>query len=74
MQEIMLMTSLFAAGVGAGALISYARDRKMLCLYGHLVEDLSSMIPHGEPDPAQAAAARNSDMPSGANAQQQRAS
>jgi len=39
-----------------------------------MVEDLSSMIPHGEPDPAQAAAARNSDMPSGANAQQQRAS
>jgi hypothetical protein len=74
MEEIMLMTSLFAAGVGTGAVLRYARDRKLLCLYGHLVEDLSRMIPHGEPDPAQAAAARNSDMPSGATAQQKRAS
>jgi hypothetical protein len=74
MEEIMLMTSLFVTGAGAGALLSYAHDRKLLHLYGHLVEDLSSMIPKGEPDSAQAAAARNSDMPSGANAQQQRAS
>ena len=65
----MLMTGFFMAGAGAGALLSYARDRNLLRLYGHLVEDLSGMIPHrpDSPEPP-AVAARVADMPSTADA------
>ena len=51
MEEVVLMTGLFVAGAGAGALLSYARDRNLLRLYGHLVHDLSSMIPHDDQGP-----------------------
>jgi hypothetical protein len=58
MEEALWMTGMFVAGAGAGALLSYAHDRNLLDLYGHLVEDLSRMIRHGAPDqpdgPAQA--------------------
>lgn len=66
MEEVLLMTGLFVAGAGAGAMISYARDRNLLRLYGHMVNDLSAMIPHpvpGGPEP-QATAAPIPQMPS----------
>ena len=50
MEEVLLMTGLFVAGAGAGAIISYARDRNLLRLYGHMVSDLSAMIPHPGPE------------------------
>jgi hypothetical protein len=59
MEEAILMTGLFVAGAGAGALISYAHDRSLLGLYGHLVEDLSRMVPRpiaDRPEPPAAAA------------------
>jgi hypothetical protein len=76
MEEVVLMTGLFVAGAGAGALLSYARDRNLLRLYGHLVHDLSSMIPHddqGPPEPP-AAAARFAEMPPIVEAQRKAAS
>jgi hypothetical protein len=58
MEEVLLMAGLFVAGAGAGAMISYARDRNLLRLYGHMVHDLSAMIPHaGPPGPEPPAAA-----------------
>ncbi len=51
MEELLLMTGLFAAGAGVGAVCSYARDRNLLRLYSNLVQDLSSMVPHSEPTP-----------------------
>ena len=50
MEEVLLMTGIFVAGAGAGAMISYARDRELLRLYGHMVHDLSAMIPHPDPE------------------------
>lgn len=46
MEDLLLMSGLFATGAGIGALFSYSRDRKLLRLYSELVKDLSSMIPH----------------------------
>jgi len=74
MEEIMLMTSLFAAGVGTGAVLRYARDRKLLYLYGHLVEDLSRMIPRRNPDSPETPGAQIANLTSVGDAQQQRAS
>ena len=74
MQEIMLITGLFVVGVGTGAVLRYARDRKLLCLYGHLVEDLSRMIPRRNPDSPETPAAQIANMTSVGDAQQQRAS
>lgn len=74
MQETMLVTGLFVAGVGAGALLSYARDRKLLRLYGHLVEDLSGMISRRKAVSPEAAAAKTADQASGADARQKYAS
>jgi hypothetical protein len=59
MEEAILLTGIFAAGAGAGAFLSYARDRNLLQLYGHLVHDLSRMIPRddpGSPEPPAVAA------------------
>ena len=65
MEETLLMTGLFVAGAGAGALLSYARDRSLLHLYENLVEDLSRMIPHHDSDPFEppAAEARIAELP-----------
>ena len=76
MEEVLLMTGLFVAGAGAGAMISYARDRNLLRLYGHLVNDLSAMIPHPGregPEPP-AAGAPIPGMPSITDAVQKRVS
>ena len=51
MEEILVMTGLFVAGAGAGALVTYFRDRNLLRLYGDLVQDLSSMISRTSPHP-----------------------
>jgi hypothetical protein len=76
MEEMLLMTGMFVAGAGAGALLSYARDRNLLDLYGHLVDDLSRMVPHRESDPPEgpAVAARVSRIPSLTEAQRKAAS
>ena len=65
MEEALAMTAMFLVGAGTGALISYGHDRRLLSLYGDLVEDLSRMIPHHLPDaaPPPAAAARVTDLP-----------
>jgi hypothetical protein len=76
MEEVLLMTGIFVAGAGAGAMISYARDRNLLRLYGHMVHDLSAMIPHAGsegPEPP-AAAAPIPKSPSITDAVQKRAS
>ncbi len=72
----MLMTGLFVIGAGAGAVLTYARDRKLLGLYWNLVHDLSDMIPPPEPetpDPP-AAAARITELPPMVEAQRKAAS
>lgn len=76
MEETLWMTGIFVAGASAGALISYARDRNLLALYGHLVEDLSRMIPHPEPEPPEgpAQAARIAEIPTLTEAQRKAAS
>ena len=51
MEEVLLMTGLFVAGAGTGAILTYTRDRSLLALYGHLVQDLSRMVPHSESEP-----------------------
>jgi hypothetical protein len=51
MEELLLMTGLFAAGAGVGAVCSYARDRNLLHLYSNLVQDLSSMVHRDQPAP-----------------------
>jgi hypothetical protein len=65
MEDLLLMSGLFAAGAGIGAMFSYARDRNLLRLYSSLVEDLSSMIPRAASQPPDdpAAAARMSALP-----------
>ena len=69
------MTGLFVAGAGAGALIRYAHDRSLLSLYGHLLEDLSRMVPHHHPDaPPPAVAARLAGMSPVVEAQRKAAS
>lgn len=76
MEEALLMTGLFMAGAGAGALLTYTRDRSLLYLYGHLVKDLSRMVRHPETDPPEppAAAARITEIPPIVEAQRKAAS
>lgn len=76
MEETLLMTGMFVVGAGAGALLSYARDRSLLELYGHILEDLSRMVPHGESDPPDgpAQAARIAEIPTLMEAQRKAAS
>jgi len=76
MEEVLLMTGLFVAGAGAGALLTYKRDHSLLALYGHLVQDLSRMVPHSEPDPPEppAAAMRVAEIPPIVEAQRKAAS
>lgn len=77
MEEVLLMTGIFVAGAGAGAMISYARDRELLRLYGHMVHDLSAMIPHPDPEvpgPSTAAAAPVPEMHSFTDAVQKHVS
>lgn len=72
----MLMTGMFVAGAGVGALFSYTRDRSLLLLYRQLVEDLSHMVRHRPPDPTgpPAAAARVAEIPPLTDARQKCAS
>ncbi len=60
MEEALLMTGMFVAGAGTGALLCYGRDRNLLRLYKDLLEDLTSMIPRHQPEPPEppASAAR----------------
>ena len=76
MEDALWMTGMFVVGAGAGALLSYARDRKLLQLYGHLIEDLSCMIPRRQSDPPEgpAQAARITEIPSLMEAQRKAAS
>lgn len=76
MEELLLMSGLFVAGTGVGALLSYSRDRNLLRLYSNLVEDLSSMIPRpsSQPPDDPAAAARPSRLPPASDALDRRAS
>ena len=76
MEEVLIMTGLFIAGAGTGALLTYSRDRGLLALYGHLVQDLSRMVPHPDPTPPKppAAAMRVAEIPPLADAQRKAAS
>ncbi len=76
MEEALLMTGIFVAGAGAGALLSCSRDRGMLKLYGCLLQDLSRMVPRHDresPEPP-ASAAYIAEIPPIVEAQRKAAS